>query len=61
MFQQLSMKTELTANQGDKLLDGKTEFIYSDDDSKTITAEYTIETASDNSIRLVEFENRILT
>ena len=52
------MKTELTANQGDKLLDGKTEFMYSDDDEKKITAEYTIETSSDDTIRSVIFESR---
>ena len=47
------MKTELTANEGDKLLDGKTQFTYSDDNRKKITAEYTIETSSDDSIRSV--------
>ena len=52
--QQLSMRTEVTANDGNKLFDGKTEIMYCDEDSKKITAEYWIETPSDSSLRLVK-------
>ena len=52
-FQQLTMTTELTANYGNKLLDGKTEITYCEENKKKITVEYSIEQSSDDSLRLV--------
>ena len=48
------MRTEVTAESGEKLLDGKTEFTYCSDKRKKITAEYSVEKTSDDSVRLVQ-------
>ena len=45
----------MTADSGEKLLDGKTELTYCSDKRKKITTEYSVEKISDDGVRLVQF------
>ena len=44
----------MTADSGEKLLDGKTELTYCLDKRKKITTEYSVEKTSGDSVRLVQ-------